>query len=179
MLMIERSEDAEILPVVDSRDRVIRNARRDEVHRTGLRHRAVHVLIFNQSGRFFFQQRALHKESSPGLWDSSVAGHVDAGETYDECCLREIREEVGITLERVPRRLFKLPAMLITDMEFCWIYRLDTSVALLPDYSEMLGGEWFTVPVIDQWIEQRPAEISVSFRFIWKRCRHEGLIKDE
>ena len=86
-------EDAEILSVVDASDTVIGEHRRDEVHRKGLRHRAVHVLIFNPQEQLFLQKRGLHKKENPGAWDSSVAGHVDAGETYDDCCVREVEEE--------------------------------------------------------------------------------------
>ena len=174
--MTHRLEDAELLPVVDGDDRVVGTARRDEVHQKGFRHRAVHVLIFDEDGQYFFQKRALHKESSPGLWDSSVAGHVDAGETYDECCLREVAEEVGLVIKEVPMRLFKLSATPITDMEFCWIYRLDTAAPLVPDYTEMEQGAWFSVNDIDQWIEKRPEEMSTVFRVIWQRCRLEGFI---
>ena len=118
----------------------------------------------------------MYKESSPGLWDSSVAGHVDAGESYDQCCLREVAEEVGLVIKKVPMRLFKLPATPITDMEFSWIYRLDTVVPLVPDYVEMERGAWFSVNALDQWIEKRPEEMSPSFRVIWQRCRQQGFI---
>ena len=46
-------EDAEILSVVDSTDSVIGEKRRDEIHLQGLRHRAVHVLVFNPKGAIF------------------------------------------------------------------------------------------------------------------------------
>ncbi len=102
-----RAEDSEILSVVDDQDQVIGQRRRDDIHRLGLLHRATHVLVFRQDGQIFLQKRGLHKQESPGLWDSSVAGHVDAGETYDACCVREVREEIGIRLEEMPKRLFK------------------------------------------------------------------------
>ena len=162
-LILDKTPLAPIDVPVDGEDCVVGSARRDEVHQKGLRHRAVHVLIFDGGGQFFFQKRALYKESSSGLWDSSVAGHVDAGETYDQCCLREIAEEVGLVIEKVPMRLFKLSATPITDMEFSWIYRLDTVTPLVPDYTEMERGAWFSVNAIDQWIEKRPQEISTVF----------------
>ena len=84
-------ENSEILTVVDEYDRVIGARRRDEIHRLGLRHRASHVLVFDLEGRLFLQRRGLHKDNNPGLWDSSVAGHVDDGESYDQCCMREIK----------------------------------------------------------------------------------------
>ena len=166
-----RPEDAEILSVVDINDRVTGECRRDEIHRQGLCHRAVHILIFNGAGELFLQKRARHKQENPGLWDSSVAGHVDAGETYDQCCLREIEEEVGLRVTEPPERLFKLPASLWTVMEFCWIYRLVTDKSLRLDYSEIETGDWFEVTSVDQWVSRAPEDLAESFRLIWSRYR--------
>ena len=37
----------------------------------------------------------MSKDSSPGLWDSSASGHLDCGEDYDACAVRELREELA------------------------------------------------------------------------------------
>ena len=86
------------------------------------------------------------------MWDSSVAGHVDAGETYDECCVREVEEEVGLTLDQVPPRLFKLDASVDTGMEFAWVYQVDTDKPLVPNLEEMSGGDWFDPAEVDRWV---------------------------
>ena len=107
----------EVFDVVNERDEVIGQAPRAEVHRRGLRHRAVHVLVFNAAGSVFLQKRSMTKDRQPGLWDSSASGHVDAGEDYDACAVRELREEIGLELKEVPKRLFKLAACAATDQE--------------------------------------------------------------
>ena len=43
----------EIFDVVNERDEVIGHEPRSEVHRLGLMHRAVHVLVFNAAGQVF------------------------------------------------------------------------------------------------------------------------------
>jgi isopentenyl-diphosphate delta-isomerase type 1 len=166
------AEDAEILSVVDAQDRVVGERRRDDVHRLGLCHRAVHVLVFDFLGRLFLQQRGLHKFEHPGLWDSSVAGHVDAGETYDACCLREVREEVGLQLSDIPERLFKLEASRVTGMEFCWVYRVVTDQPLEPDLAEMESGQWFTQEEVQSWVERGADQLTGVFILIWSTyCR--------
>src|SRR5438105_5048077 len=105
----------EIFDVVNERDEVIDRKPRSEVHRRGLLHRAVHVLVFNARGQLFLQKRSMTKDKSPGLWDSSASGHLDTGEDYDACALRELREEIGLRLSACPRRLFKLDASDETD----------------------------------------------------------------
>lgn len=69
-----------------------------DVHRDGDWHRAAHVWVVNGDGRVLLQRRALVKESWPGMWDISVAGHVSAGETPVEAVIREAYEELGLTI---------------------------------------------------------------------------------
>jgi isopentenyldiphosphate isomerase len=73
-----------------------RLAERDLVHALGLPHRTVHVWILNGAGEILFQKRARVKDSHPGMWDVSAAGHVQPGEEPIETALREIGEELGI-----------------------------------------------------------------------------------
>src|ERR1022692_566981 len=115
----------EIFDVVNERDEVIGQQSRSEVHRLGLMHRAVHVLVFNAVGEVFLQKRSMTKDRQPGLWDSSASGHVDSGEDYDACAVRELGEEIGLRLEGGPKRLFKIAAGSDTDQEFVWVYRGD------------------------------------------------------
>src|SRR4029079_19384427 len=100
----------EIFDVVNERDEVVGRAPRAEVHACGLLHRAVHVLVYNSKGQVFLQKRSMNKDRQPGVWDSSSSGHVDSGEDYDSCTVRELREELGLVLARPPERLFKLDA---------------------------------------------------------------------
>ncbi len=69
----------EMFDIVDESDRVIGSETRNTVHVNNFRHRAVHMLIFNQAGELFLQKRSIWKDKNPGVWDSSAAGHVDAG----------------------------------------------------------------------------------------------------
>ena len=98
----------EIFDVVNERDEVIDRKPRREVHARGLWHRAVHVLVFNARGEVFLQKRSLKKDIAAGKWDSSSSGHLDTGEDYDACAVREMREEIGLHLTQAPQRLFSL-----------------------------------------------------------------------
>lgn len=162
----------EIFDVVDEHDVVVGQATRREVHRLDLRHRAVHVLIFNHRGEVFLQQRSLSKDNWPGVWDSSSSGHLDAGEAYDDCCLREVGEELGLNLASVPDRLFKLEATPGTGWEFCWVYRAFHEGPFILQPSEVRGGGWFPPQAVTEWISRRPEDFASAFRVLWRRIPH-------
>ena len=134
----------EIFDVVDESDRVIGREARAEVHRRGLLHRAVHVLVFNSRGEVFLQKRSMSKDTFPGAWDSSSSGHLCCGEEYDACAVRELQEEIGLTLERPPERLFKIDACAETDQEHVWVYRCLSDGPLVLNPEEIESGEWFS-----------------------------------
>ena len=59
----------------------------------------VHVCVFDRRGRLLIQQRTPEKFIWPNLWDLSVGGGVDAGETSRQGAEREFREELGYPLD--------------------------------------------------------------------------------
>ncbi|KAI3929753.1 hypothetical protein MKX01_025921 [Papaver californicum] len=72
---------------------------RSAVHRDGNYHRAVHVWIYAETTQeLLVQLRADNKDSYPGLWDISSAGHISAGDSSLVSARRELQEELGITL---------------------------------------------------------------------------------
>jgi len=164
----------EIFDVVNERDEVVGRASRREVHARGLWHRAVHVLVFNARGEVFLQKRSMKKDTAAGLWDSSSSGHVDAGEDYDACAVRELREEIGLVVAHPPERRFKISAGPETGWEFCWIYRCaaEGPFQLHPD--EIETGAWFTVEKVTARVQERPQDFASSFVLIWKQWRAEG-----
>jgi isopentenyldiphosphate isomerase len=158
----------EVFDVVNERDEVVDRKPRREVHARGLLHRAVHVLVFNSRGEIFLQKRSMSKDTSPGLWDSSASGHVDSGEDYDHCATRELREEIGLVIERPPERLFKIAACAETGQEFVWVYRLENEGPFTLHLDEIERGDWFRPARVTAWVAERPGEFASAFRLIWR-----------
>ena len=161
----------EQFPVVDENDEVQGYAARAKVHGNNLRHRAVHILIFNPAGEVYLQQRSRRKDRHPLKWDSSAAGHVTAGENYDETARRELKEELGV---EVPlERIFRLTASSRTDHEFICGYRGTVSGNLAPNKWEIERGFFVAPAVIDGWTSARPDDFAPAFLECWKAHRRK------
>lgn len=75
-----------------------KSALKSDVHTKGYYHNTAHVWLFTKDGHVLLAQRAASKLICPLLWDVSVAGHVDAAETIEDAAIREVKEEIGLTL---------------------------------------------------------------------------------
>jgi len=157
--------------IVNERDEVIGTERRSEVHRLGLKHRAVHVLVLNGRGELFLQKRSQFKDCFPGTWDSSASGHLAPGETYEACAVRGVKEELGLALGRPPRPLFKLEACAATGQEFVWVYRCEAEGPFVLPPEEIETGGWFAPAQISAWLEERPQDFAGAMPLIWDRWR--------
>jgi 16S rRNA (adenine1518-N6/adenine1519-N6)-dimethyltransferase len=162
----------ERFPVVDKNDRILSDASRSEVHANNLRHRAVHILVFNPAGEVYLQQRSRWKDRHPLKWDSSAAGHVTAAESYDETARRELEEELGIGVPL--KKISKLPASERTDQEFVWLYRGEVAGNLSPNRTEIETGAFFPETIIDGWIAARPEDFAPGFLECWNVYRQKN-----
>ena len=152
----------EMFDVVDDQDRVLRQESREVVHVNNLLHRAVHMLVFNELGELFLQKRSLWKDRNPGLWDSSAAGHVDAGEDYPAAAARELSEELGIAPPPLTG-IGRLPPCASTGWEFIEVYRAIHNGPFHPAPLELETGAFFALGHIRQWAARSPADFSPVF----------------
>ncbi len=95
---------AEYLDVIDDNGNLIGEiVERNIAHAKGIRHRASHTwLVRKNCGKIqcLLQKRSLQKDSFPGCYDISSAGHVASGEDFETAAVREIQEELGIRIQK-------------------------------------------------------------------------------
>lgn len=159
----------EIFDVVDERDQIIGTATRSDVHARALRHRAVHVFLFNLKGELFVQKRMATKDSFPRCYDSSASGHVNSGEDYDACAKRELQEELGLSLP-AGRFLkhFKIEACKDTGWEFVWVYSVITEEHPRINLDELESGEFWTQQHCQSMLASHPGQFAHSFPVVFK-----------
>lgn len=106
-------------------------------HKKGLYHNTIHLWLYTKNREILLQQRSHKKKIHPLLWDVSVAGHIDAGETFLEAAIRETAEEIGLNLQ--PNTLHKIGVQLhessydngkVLDNEFHQVYIAELNARL-------------------------------------------------
>ncbi len=155
----------EMFDVVNEQDEVIGQERRREVHRKNLPHRAVHIFIWNRRGELLLQKRSSRKDVAPGAWDSSVAGHLGVGESYDHAARREAVEELGVTPEL--KRAQRFEACKELGWEFVWLYEGESEGPFSFPEDEISEVRWWKSEEISAALREHPAIFAPSFRYIF------------
>ena len=91
----------------------------------GVYHKPVWIWIVNDKGQILVQKRAATKKKSPNKYDMPSAGHVDAGETLLQACVRETEEELGLKCKESDF-IFLKEWLIQESWEFAEIYLLKT-----------------------------------------------------
>ena len=127
--------EVEYLDIVDGDGKPVGGTvSRADAHALGVRHRTAHVWVARKRAGGYdvlLQKRSMEKGSFPGMYDTSSAGHIPAGDEPLPSALRELREELG--LEARPEDLgfagiFRnryervFHGKLFRDDEVIWVY---------------------------------------------------------
>ena len=166
MTKLNNDQD-EIYDVVDKMDQVVGQASRREIHQKNLLHRSIHILVFNFQNEVFLQKRSMAKDENPGLWDTSSAGHVDAGESYNDCAHRELWEELGI--KAILKPLDKIDACQETYQEHVQVYTCLTNDTIKINLDEISEGKYSSLEILESEIERTPEQFTSSFKLILKK----------
>jgi len=155
----------EYLEVVDEDNQVVGILSRKEIHEKGLRHRSVHIFIFNSQEKLYLQKRSPHKDQYPEHWDTSAAGHTDPGESPMKAAQRELMEELGLTAELT--EVLEYPACLETGWEFVTLFMARTDAPIHLNLEEATTGNYFSPDQLTQLLADPLQKIAPGFRLLY------------
>lgn len=69
-------------------------------HQNGILHASVHIWFYAENQKILIQKRKEDKDTFPNLWDVSVAGHIASGEDPKSAAVREVKEEIDLTIDQ-------------------------------------------------------------------------------
>lgn len=150
---------------------------RDTAHKDGILHRTSHVwVIRKRDGRYdvLLQKRSRDKESFPGMYDASSAGHIPAGEDPLHSILREMSEEIGVHAK--PEELafvgtfhcsyeehFHGEPFRDNEIRYAYVYREPVDIEKLTlQKSEVEEVRWFPLNEIAEEIQTSHDRICVT-----------------
>ena len=166
MRIKESNMAEEIFDIVDEKGQPIgETVTRSQAHAEGIRHRTAHIWVVRENGdktEVLLQKRAMNKDSFPGRYDTSSAGHIQAGDEPLESAVRELSEELGIQAD--PEDLHfagtfsiqyeqEFHGKLFKDDEIAFVYVYDEEVEidnLTIQKEELDSVEWFDLEEVYQ-----------------------------
>jgi isopentenyldiphosphate isomerase len=163
----------EILDVVDEQDRVIGQKPRSELYAAGQKNfRVVNAFIEDARGLILIPRRSQERKMFPGALDTSVGGHVLAGEDYLDALVRETREECGLDLlgpDASYRLVKKLSPYESPVSAFMHFYLIQSRVEPQLCDREFSGFEWTDPEILitrlkpgrEKWKDDLPALVHV------------------
>ena len=154
--------------VVNEKDEIVGKATRTEIIKKGLYRRIVHVLLFDKDGRFLIIQRPSSDKAYPNQWTSSVMGHLELGEQFEEAASRELKEELGISANLT--LIGKFPDVSIRDgIEHKVVYGLfvgsvENIAGLELDSNEAQAMKWMDIDAIEEDIKVNSENYAIPFQ---------------
>ena len=120
----------------------------------GKYHLVVHVCVFNQKGEMVIQQRQPFKQGWSNMWDITVGGSAVEGENGRQAAMREVGEEIGLTIDlEGVRPHIRLSLTHCIDEIFLVEKEVDPA-SLHLQYEEVQRVEWASKEKIQSMIAQ-------------------------
>ena len=112
----------ELAVLVDQNDIQVGYRSKRECHEgPGKMHRGIVGALFNDDGKIVLQRRGANVPRWPLYWDTSFAGHVHAGESYEDAFSRKAKHELNVHAQGVKVFSFVYSARLgsVYEKEYC------------------------------------------------------------
>ncbi len=150
----------EWLMTFNENEEPLRSKERSLVHLDGDWHETFHCWFYEVGGSdtfLYFQKRADDKADFPSLFDITAAGHIEVGEKVVDAGMREIEEEVGVSIDQEqlePLGTYREELLFedIKDRELCrvFLYRIDqaTSLNVSSEVSDIVKVRHMDVPCL-------------------------------
>lgn len=165
------SNDNDPLVLVDADDVAHGVAPKIEVHRRGLRHRALSVLVRDHAGNMLVHRRNPAKYHSGGLWTNACCSHPRPDEPPAEAARRRLAEEMGVRCEVTPLFTAHYRAAVSNgyiEDEVVHAFGGTYEGPVEPDPGEVSEWKWMPFAVLADDVTRRPELYTVWFRHYFR-----------
>lgn len=151
--------------IVDEKDRVIGSKERAKLNHPKDIYRVSGLWITNSKGEVLMAQRALTKDSNPGMWGPAAAGTVEVGETYNSNMIKEIKEELrlkNVKLKKGPKTMTSGARRYFCQWHFLKIDKKAKDFKIQKE--EVNQVKWISKDKLLATIKKHPNKFIPSFR---------------
>ncbi|RRB07293.1 NUDIX hydrolase [Larkinella rosea] len=128
----------DLLEIFDANNRPLDFTKpKKDAHRDGDWHRTSEIVVLNDQDEVLLSLRHPGKAVLPDYWDVCVGGHVDPQESYENCAIREVEEEIGVRPKTGELHFLGMvaveaidPAVSLIDREHAAVYLYRTNRTL-------------------------------------------------
>jgi len=171
------SNDYDSIVLVDADDVPQGVAPKIEVHRRGLKHRALSVLVRNRAGDMLVHRRNPEKYHSGGLWTNACCSHPRPDEPAGEAAQRRLAEEMGIRCDVKPLFIARYRAAVsngFIEDEVVHAFGGTYDGPVVPDPAEVSEWKWMPLPELADDLISRPELYTIWFRHYFRE--HDDAI---
>ena len=164
-----------LLEVVDRHDRLVQYEIKEEVHKSGLLHRAFSIFLYDPEKKaVLIQRRALEKYHSGGLLSNSCCSHKYQNETWEESVARCLRDELNMQETNTAAHIRHLGTFYYFsdygdnkehEIDRVFIYTPDAELCsqIKPNPKEIMELKWMTIEEIDMALKTTPQNFTSWF----------------
>ena len=140
-----------------------------EVHKRGLRHKAVSVFVMN-GNQVLLQQRAMGKYHTPGQWANTCCTHPHWDEDPALCATRRLQEELGITglypahRDQVEYRADVGGGLIEHELVEIYVAPAPATLKIVPNPAEVMATRWVDLYDLKAEISRRPEKFTPWLR---------------
>lgn len=141
-----------------------RTIRRGDTFQAGEYYVCCEIWLQNSNGEMLVTQRHSTKKAG-GLWEF-VGGGVLAGETTAQAAVREVKEEIGISLEEKELSLLHVYKHRNYFMDIYLVKKDINICSIVLDRNETVDAKWVSKEELKIMIENQKVVHSVAQRFV-------------
>ena len=168
------SDNGDPIVLVDANDIPQGVAPKVEVHRRGLKHRALSVLVRNRRGDMLVHRRNPEKYHSGGLWTNACCSHPRPGEATGDAAHRRLAEEMGVHCEVKPLFTAHYRAAVSNgyiEDEVVHVFGGTYEGPIAPDPAEVSEWKWMRFAELADDLIRRPERYTVWFHHYFREHR--------
>ena len=141
-------------------DGVLKPVEKLEVHKRGLRHKAVSVFVMHEK-RLLIQRRAMEKYHTPGLWANTCCTHPHWQEDAMTCAKRRLTEELGFNVplqhrDQIEYRADVFMGLIEHEVVDIFTAELNEHPKVVPNPAEVMETAWISLPELREELATHP-----------------------